>query len=143
MNPLSHWEREGPVDIVDGRVWGYSAGQSRMVTNGGEDAGERTDYLIIGEPQDGPAEALDLLLAMIVIQLPFVPLMNPAVQLDDELQGHAGEVGEIAIDGVLAAEAKAVEAAGAQILPEGRFSVGLALAEGAGAGSLSLGRHDA
>lgn len=50
---------------------------------------------------------------MIVVELPVVIVVNPAVELYDEFQGKAGEVGEVAIDGVLAAESETVEPGGA------------------------------
>lgn len=54
---------------------------------------------------------------MIVVQLPVVIVVNPAIELYDQFEGNAGEVSEVAIDGVLAAKSETVEARGAERLP--------------------------
>jgi len=114
-----------------------------MVPDGVEHGGQRVGHLIIRKPEHRPAKALDLLLTMVIVELLPVLVVNLAVELDDDLQGQAGEVGEIAVDGMLAAEAKAVEAAGAEVLPERGLCAGLALAEIAGAFGSSFTRHAA
>ena len=58
--------------------------------------------------------------------------MLAAVQLDEELFGHAGEVHDVGPDGLLAAELVAAKLLLAQVVPEEAFSVGLALAQGFG-----------
>ncbi len=114
-----------------------------MVADGGEDGRERTHDLIVGEAEDGPAEAFDGLLAVIIVQLLVVFIVNPPVEFDDQLQGDAGEVGEVAVDRVLATESQAAEPAGAQVLPENSLGVGLAPTKVASAGGPGLGRHAA
>jgi hypothetical protein len=88
-----------------------------MVPDCSENGWKRAGHLGIGEPDNGPAKALDCLLPMIVVQLPVVIVVNPAIELNDKLEGNAGEVGEVAIDGVLAAKSETVEARGAERLP--------------------------
>ena len=119
------------------------AGQSGVVANRIENARQRAHHLIVGEPEDRPSESFNGLLAVIVVDLLPVFVVNLAIEFNDELEGHTGKIDEVAIDRVLAAEAKAVETAGAEMLPEGRLRAGLALAQVAGARGLSLGRHEA
>jgi hypothetical protein len=141
LNPLSLREREGPIDAVDGREWGYGAGQLRLVTDGGEDGRERPNDLLVREAKDTPTQSFDLLLPMVVVELLVIIVVDIAVEFDDQPQRFAGEVGEVAADGVLASESQAVEARGAEVLPEDGFGARLPLAEIPGAGGSSLGRH--
>ena len=55
-----------------------------------------------------------------------------AVQLDNQLLGHAGEVDHIGADGLLPPELVAAQLFAAQVVPEEAFGVGLALAQGFG-----------
>jgi hypothetical protein len=121
-------------------VWGYGAGQFRLLADGVEDGWNRTDHLIIGEAEDAPAQSFDLQLSVIVVELLVVPLVNLAVEFDDQSQGFAGEV---AVDRVLSAESQTVETTVADGLPELLLGEGLALPQIPGAFGSSLTRHAA
>ena len=112
-----------------------------MVPDCSENGRKCADNLGIWEPDERPAKALDCLLPVIVVKLPVFLVVNTAIELDDEFEGNAGEVGEVAINGMLATEAEAVEPGGAQVLPQGGLSMGLALSQLAGADPLCPGRH--
>ena len=77
----------------------------------------RRERFLIAESQDGPAEAFQLHLPEVVPQHDIIPFVNAAVDLQDEPKAVAGEVGEVAADRVLAAEAVAVDLPAAEPLP--------------------------
>ena len=58
--------------------------------------------------------------------------MAPAVELDQQLLGHAREVRDIRADGLLTAEFVTVQLFVAQVVPEETLRVGLGLPEGFG-----------
>ncbi len=76
--------------------------------------GER---LFIAESQDGPAEACQFHLSEVISQHDVIPFVNAAVDLEDEPEAVAGEVGDVRADRVLAAEAVAVDLPAAEPLP--------------------------
>ena len=141
--PLSHWEREGPVDAVDGRVWGYGASQPGLGPHSVEHFRKLVNNLVVQEPEDEPAEAFDLALAEEVIAGLIVVFVDAAVEFDDHHQGFTGEVGEVAVDRMLAEELQAIETAAADRLPELPLRERLALAEIAGTSGSSFARHRA
>ena len=77
--------------------------------------GER---LLVVETEHGPAESFQLHLSQVIIQLNVVPLVNAAVDLDDQPETVAGEVSEVFPDGVLATEAVSVDLAGTKPIPQ-------------------------
>ena len=70
--------------------------------------------------------------------------MLAAVELDEQLFGHAGEVHDVRTDRLLAPELVAAKLLLAQVVPEEAFGVGLALAQGFGLleGLLGVGALD-
>ncbi|HEY0926239.1 MAG TPA: hypothetical protein VGE03_06105 [Brevundimonas sp.] len=90
-------------------------------------------HLIIREPQNKPAERLDILLAVVVVELLPIIVVDPAVQLDHQTQRKAGEIDEVWVDGVLPPKMQAVETVSAQGLPEDGLGIGLAFAQATGA----------
>ena len=76
------------------------------------------ENLLISESENGPAESLQLGLPKMVPQDDIIPFVNAAVDLHDQPQPIAGEVGEVSADRVLAAEAVAVDLPAAEPLPK-------------------------
>ena len=74
--------------------------------------------LFIAETENGPAEAFQFQLSEMVPQNDVIPLVNAAVDLEDQPEPVAGEVGEVPADGVLAAEAVSVDPSAAKPLPQ-------------------------
>ena len=75
------------------------------------------ENFLIAEPENGPAEAFQFHLSEMVSQDDVIAVVNPAVDLEDQSEPVAGEVGEIPADRVLAAEAMAVDPGAAKPLP--------------------------
>ncbi len=73
--------------------------------------------LFIAEPENRPAETFQLRLPEVIPQNDVVPFVNTAVDLEYQPEPVAGEIGEVAADGVLAAEAVAVDPGAAKTLP--------------------------
>ena len=95
------------------------------------DAGELLADVEVGVAQDADAALLEEVRALGVVV--FLRGMAVAIDLDDELQLGAVEVGDIGPDRLLAQELVAVELAVAQeLLPEGGFGGSGGLAVGAG-----------
>ena len=76
--------------------------------------GER---LFIAEAQNGPAEAFQLYLSQVVSQDDVIQIVNRAVDLEDQPETVAGEIGEVPADRVLTAEAMSVDPGAAKPLP--------------------------
>ena len=76
------------------------------------------ESLFIAEPEDGPAEAFQFDLSEVVSQYDVIQIVDSAVDLEDQPEPIAGEVGEIPADRVLAAEAMAVDLRAAEALPQ-------------------------
>ena len=112
-----------------------------MVADGGENERQVPGHLLIAKPQNEPAETFDGLLAVVVVEVLIVLVVNGAVQFDDQSERVTRKVGEIVVDRMLAAESEAVETAGAKVLPEDAFRVGLPLTQGPSARRSSLPVH--
>ena len=76
--------------------------------------GER---LFIAEPENGPADGFQLHLSEVISQDDIIPIVNPAVDLQDQPEPVAGEVGEVAAERVLATEAVSIDLRAAKPLP--------------------------
>ena len=76
------------------------------------------DRLFIREPEHRPSKVFQFNLPEVVPQHNVVALVNPAVDLEDQPEPVAGEVGDVWAYGVLAAEAVAVDPRGAELLPQ-------------------------
>lgn len=114
-------------------MWGYPPGDHHLLPNSRNYGVQSPRYLIIREPQNEPAERLDILLAVVVIELLLIIVVDPTVQFDHQPEGQAGEIDEVWVDGVLPPKMQAVETVSAQGLPEDGLGIGLALAQIAGA----------
>ena len=73
--------------------------------------------LLIAEPENGPAEAFQFHLSEMVSQDDVIPFVNASVDLENQPEPVTGEVGEVAADRVLAAEAVPVDLRAAEALP--------------------------
>ena len=73
--------------------------------------------LDIGEPKDRPAQTLQLGLSQMIPQNHLVETVDPAVDLHDEPQAIAGEVGDVAADRMLSAEPVSVDPSRPQPFP--------------------------
>ena len=71
----------------------------------------------IAEPENRPADAFQFRLPEVVPQDDIIPIVNPAIDLHDQPQPVAGEVGEVAVDRVLATEAVSIDLRAAKPLP--------------------------
>jgi hypothetical protein len=87
------------------------------VAEGGVDAAGVGQGFGVGEADDGPAQRLDRLLAVVIVQHDIVALMHPAVDLDDQPQRHAGEIHHMSADRMLATHLPAVDGAALQPRP--------------------------
>lgn len=76
------------------------------------------ENLLVSEPENRPAEGLQLRLSEVVSQDDVIAVVDSAIDLEDQPEAVAGEVGEIPADGMLAAEAVAVDPAGTKPLPQ-------------------------
>ena len=90
---------------------------ARMLAYGVGNPFGRRERFLIAESQDGPAEAFQFSLPKMVSEQDIIPFVNPSIYLQDEPESVAGEVGEVAADRVLAAEAVAVDLPAAEPLP--------------------------
>jgi hypothetical protein len=73
--------------------------------------------LSIGEPYDDPPQRFDVQLAIMVVQHYLVPLMDRAIQFDDQPQRLAGEVRIVAINRMLPTELEPIAPPAAQQRP--------------------------
>ena len=89
-----------------------------MIPDRRDDAIGPGESLRVGETENGPAEGFQLRLSQVIPQDDVVPLVNAAVDLDDQPETVAGEVGEVFPDGVLATEAVSVDLAGTKPIPQ-------------------------
>tara|TARA_R110002124_G_scaffold70357_5_gene189002 strand:- start:4813 stop:5199 length:387 start_codon:yes stop_codon:yes gene_type:complete len=89
-----------------------------MIPDRRDDAIGPGESLLVGETEHNPTEGFQLRLSQVVFPGNVVTLVNAAVDLKDQPETVAGEVGEIFSDGVLATEAVAVDLAGAQAVPQ-------------------------
>ena len=71
----------------------------------------------IAEPENGPAEVFQVHLSEMISQDDIIPIVNPTVDLQDQPEPVAGEVGEVAADRVLATEAVPIDLRAAKPLP--------------------------
>ena len=111
-----------------------------MATNDVDQTVRIIQHLLIGEAQNGPAEVFDRLLAVMVVEDHVIAGVDAAVDLDDQTEALAGEVGVEAADGMLAAEFVTVDAAGAQVGPDAALGEAGCLAQTACIGG-SAGSH--
>lgn len=93
-----------------------------MVVDRGDDPLRLGENLLISESENGPAESLQLGLPQMVSQHDVIPVVDPAVDLEDEPEAIAGEVGDVGANGVLAAEFVAVDPACPQAVPQAALS---------------------
>ena len=93
------------------------AQRSRMLTYRVDDPFGVGERVFIAEPENGPAEAFQLHLPEMVPQHDIIPFVNAAFDLQDQPESVAGQIGEVAADRVLAAEAVAVDLPAAEPLP--------------------------
>ena len=102
---------------------------ARMLAYRGDDPFRPRENLFIAEPENGPAEAFQFHLSEVISQDNVIKVMDAAVDLEDQPEAVAGEVGEVPADGVLAAEAVAVDLRATKALPQAVLgqSGGLAL----------------
>ena len=90
---------------------------ARMLADRGDDPVGFGERLFIAEPENGPAEAFQLGLPKVISQNDIIPFVNAAVDLEDQPELVAGEIGDVAADRVLAAEAVSVDPGAAKPLP--------------------------
>ena len=88
-----------------------------MIAYRGGDPFGLGEGLFVAEPENGPAEAFQSGLPQMVSQHDVIPRMDAAVDLEDQPEPVAGEVGEVPADRVLAAEAVSVDPCAAKSLP--------------------------
>jgi hypothetical protein len=88
-----------------------------MLAYRGDDPFGPGERLFIPEPEDGPAQIFQFHLSEVVSQDDVIPIVNPAVDLEDQPEAIAGEVGDVGADGVLTAKAMAVDPRAAKPLP--------------------------
>ncbi len=100
-----------------GEGTGLDAQPACMLAYRGDDPFGFGERLFIAEPENGPAEGLKLHLSEMVSQHDVIPFVDAAVDLEDQPEPVAGEVGEIPADRVLAAEAVSVDLRAAKALP--------------------------
>ena len=89
-----------------------------MVAYRGDDPFGPGERLFIAEPENGPAEAFQLGLPKMVSQHHIIPYVNAAVDLEDQPELVAGEIGEEATDRVLTTEPVAVDLSATKPLPQ-------------------------
>ena len=80
------------------------AQRTRMLTYRVDDPVGLGQGLFIAESENGPAEAFQLYLAQVISEYDVIPLMDTAVDLQDEPDSIAGEIGEIPADRMLSAK---------------------------------------
>ena len=90
---------------------------TRMLAYRGDDPVGPGERLFIAEPENGPAEALQFNLSQMISQHDVIQIVNPAVDLEDQPETVAGEIGEVPADRVLTAEAMSVDPGAAKPLP--------------------------
>ena len=73
---------------------------------------------LIPEPEDGPAERLQLPLSEMISQDDVIAVVDSAVDFEDQPEAVAGEVGDILADRMLAAEAVAIDPGAAKSFPQ-------------------------
>ncbi len=88
-----------------------------MFADRGDDPFGLGERLLIAESKHRPAEAFQIDLSEMVPQHDVIPRMDAAVDLEDQPEPVAGEVGEVPADRVLAAEAVSVDPCAAKSLP--------------------------
>lgn len=115
LDPEGVRSRANPLPLGEG--YELEAQLPRVLPDRLDDPLRPGENILIAEPEDGPAEAFQVLLSEMVAQDDVIPVVNPAVDLEDQPEAVAGEVGEVAADRVLAAKAMAVEAGFAESLP--------------------------
>jgi hypothetical protein len=93
------------------------AQRTRMLTYRVDDPVGLGQGLFIAESENGPAEAFQLYLAQVISEYDVIPLMDTAVDLQDEPDSIAGEIGEIPADRMLSAEPVTVDPGAAKTLP--------------------------
>ena len=100
-----------------------------MLAYRGDDPFGLGERLFIAEPENGPSEGFQLYLSQVVSQHDVIPLVDTAVDLQDEPKPVAGEVSEVPADRMLATEAVSVDPCTAKPLPQAalRQTGGLAL----------------
>ena len=76
------------------------------------------ENFLIAEPENGPIEAFQFHLSEMVSQDDVIAVVNPAVDLEDEPEPVAGEVGEVSADGVLPPELMTVDPGTAKAFPQ-------------------------
>jgi len=86
--------------------------------------GDLRQHIVIPQPQDLPALALQKARAMSVVQLGLFPGMLSAVKFDHPARLHAGKVGDVGANGVLAAKFVSVQLARTQAAPQSLLGVG-------------------
>ena len=84
--------------------------------------------LLVGEAEDGPSHGFQLRLTEVVPENDLVQPMDPAIDLKDQPQPIAGEIGEEAADRMLSAKPVAVDPAVPNASPEAAFRQARALA---------------
>ena len=88
-----------------------------MLAYRGDDPFGPGEHFFIAEPENGPAVAFQFHLSEVVSQDDVIPRVDTAVYLNDQPETVAGEVGEVAAYGMLAAETMAVDPGAAKPLP--------------------------
>ena len=102
---LSQWERELTTDPFG------------MIAYRGDDPVGPGERLFIAEAENGPAEAFQLYSSQVVSQDDVIPVVNPAVDLEDQPETVAGEIGEVPADRMLATETVSVDPGAAKPPP--------------------------
>lgn len=83
---------------------GYGARQSSLSFDGVEHLLDIVQDVFVSETEEEPSQLFEVCLSVVVIQALLVAIMDGAVQFNDQPGLLAGEVCEIAVDGVLASE---------------------------------------
>ena len=100
-----------------GEGTGLDAQSACMLAYRGDDPFGFGERLFIAEPENGPADGFQLHLSEVISQDDIIPIVNPAVDLQDQPEPVAGEVGEVAAERVLATEAVSIDLRAAKPLP--------------------------
>ena len=100
-----------------------------MLAYRGDDPFGLGERLFVAKSENGPSEGFQLYLSQVVSQHDVIPLVDTAVDLQDEPKPVAGEVSEVPADRMLATEAVSVDPCTAKPLPQAalRQTGGLAL----------------
>ena len=96
---------------------GYGARHSSLGPDGIEHLWKIQEHVIIPESKHEPTQGFQLGLAVIIVQLRLILIVDRTVQFDDESSLFTGEVGEVAVDGMLAAKLQTIQTTASKRLP--------------------------